>query len=253
MERGLAGARVPRPPRRSRPRRGRAVHEGRARSPGSSRSAISTFCCVSSPKRSPSRLGRREERDARRDAVGDPFRVDAVTDRFVDAVPSREPVSGRDGRDVRVAAVFCVSGGGARLVWPREEAQDRQRIRFRSGSRIDAGAELEHDTVGRPHVHGVSIGRDDGVGARAPRPPPARGRRVRPSPGPVVLIKRSARGRTGPDSLAVRAPPRAPRRGGRPGPAREPSDRSGRRSTADLDWARQLDRRCARGRPPRPR
>ena len=40
------------------------------------------------------------------------FRVDAVTDRFVAAVPSREPVPGRDGRDVRVATVFCVSGGG---------------------------------------------------------------------------------------------------------------------------------------------
>ena len=87
------------------------ITKAEPRKPGFSRSAISTFCCVSSPK-VPFAARPARGSATRRDAVGDPFRVDAVTDRFVDAVPSREPVPGRDGRDVRVATVFCVSGGG---------------------------------------------------------------------------------------------------------------------------------------------
>ena len=168
---------------------------------------------MSSPKRSPSRLGRREERDARRDAVGDPFRVDAVTDRFVDAVPSRDPVPGRDGRDARVATVFCVSGGGS------GSSGRAKRRRIVRGSDSGPAAALtpgqSWSTMPWAQACTASFVSDDATTASAPVLAAAAGRsrRGRPSPGPVVLIKRWSGG--GRDSLPSR-PRRAPRRGGGP-------------------------------------
>ena len=137
----------------------------------------------------------RGPREARRGAVGDPFRVDAVTDRFVDAVRAGSR-SRRDGRDARVATVFCVSGGGS---GSSGRAKRRRIVRGSDsgpGGRIDAGAELEHDAVGRPDVHCVVRlrRRDDGVGARA------RGRRRRA----VVAVAR-AQGQSSNKALRARS------------------------------------------------
>ena len=176
------GGRAPRPRRRSRPRRGRAGP--RRPSPAARFFPFGNFDVLlrELAEEVPSRLGRREERDARRDAVGDPFRVDAVTDRFVDAVPSREPVPGRDGRDVRVATVFCVSGGGAarraarRAVELSEDPIPVRRPRSRPGR---AGARCRGPP--RRALRVRLRRRDDGVGARA------RGRRRRA----VVAVARA--------------------------------------------------------------